>query len=173
MSADARRIDLALAANRSALSLALNLLPPRLDTQTARVQLLAIGLQESGLKDRVQIVAGGGKGPARGLLQFELGGGVRGVLTHPASAKMAAEVCVTRRVPAMTASVVWGELSRDDVLAFALGRLLLLTDPHPLPALGDIDEAWNCYVRTWRPGKPHRDRWTDNYAAALASVKAT
>lgn len=162
-------VDLARSANAGALSQALALLPPKLDTTLARAMLLAIGLQESGLTQRVQRVSGGGKGPARGLLQFERGG-VVGVLSHPASRDLALQVCTARRLPAVSSSVVWEKLETDDVLAFALGRLLLLTDSRPLPALGDDQAAWDCYVRNWRPGKPHRDRWNTNYPAALSAL---
>jgi hypothetical protein len=156
--------------NAGALSAALALMPPRADTREARVLLLAIGLQESGLIQRVQVVAGGGEGPARGLLQFERGGGVRGVLSHPASRDLALQICIARRLPAVSTSVVWDELATDDVLAFAFGRLLLTTDPKALPQLGDEQGAWACYQRNWRPGKPHPERWPANYAAALAAV---
>ena len=163
-------IDLARSANAGALTEALRLLPPQLDTTLARAMLLAIGLQESGLTARVQRVAGGGKGPARGLLQFERGGGVVGVLNHPASRDLALQVCTARKLPAVSSSVVWEWLETDDVLAFAFGRLLLLTDPKPLPALGRDQDAWECYLRNWRPGKPHRDRWNTNYPAALSAL---
>ena len=55
--------------------------------------LLAIGLQESRLTHRRQI-----GGPARGLWQFERGGGVAGVLRHAASRDHALSVCDARRV---------------------------------------------------------------------------
>ncbi len=32
--------------------------------------------------------------------------------------------------------------------------------------------AWNLYMRTWRPGKPHRSTWPALYAEALAEVTA-
>ncbi len=150
------------------LSEAMALLPAALDTKKARALLMAICLQESGLTARAQIVAGGGKGPARGLAQFELGGGVRGVMTHPASRELAAKVCQDRRIGGATSSVVWAELERDDVLALAFARLLLLTDPRPLPELGDQAGAWSYYVRNWRPGKPHPNRWPANYQAAAS-----
>lgn len=156
--------------NAGALSQALALLPPRSDTREARVLLLAIGLQESGLAARVQKVAGGGPGPARGLLQFERGGGVVGVLSHPASRDLALQVCTARRLASTLSSVVWDDLASDDVLAFAFGRLLLMTDPKRLPALGDQQGAWDCYSRNWKPGKPHPDSWPANYSAALAAV---
>lgn len=158
------------AANASALNPALALLPPKLDSREARLLVLAICLQESGLTARAQRVAGGGKGPARGLAQFELTG-VRGVMTHPASRELVAKVCTDRRIGGATSSVVWAELENDDVLAMALARLLLLTDPRPLPPEGDEEGAWAYYLRNWRPGKPHRDRWGPNYQAALAFVR--
>lgn len=164
------RTELARGFDAGALTQALALLPARADTAEARALLLAIGLQESGLTERVQRVAGGGAGPARGLLQFERGGGVVGVLSHPASRDLALQVCTARRLPSVLSSVVWDELASDDVLAFAFGRLLLMTDPRKLPALGDEHGAWACYLRNWRPGKAHPDRWPDNYAAALAAV---
>ena len=67
----------------AAIGPALALMQPRFYTPNAVHLLLAIGLQESGLCERCQIIDGGGKGPARGLWQFERGGGVVGVLTHP------------------------------------------------------------------------------------------
>lgn len=156
---------------------ALQLLPPRMDTPAARIQLLAICGQESNLRDRVQVVAGGVAGPARGLAQFELGsqqrgGGVWGVVLHPASRDLLRGLCATRGV-AFDARAIWGRLQRDDVLALGLARLLLWTDPRPLPAVGDQAAAWDCYVRNWRPGKPHPDRWPRNYARALAAVMGT
>jgi len=163
-------VDLARGFNDGALNQALALLPPRLDLREARVLLLAIGLQESGLTARVQRVAGGGKGPARGLLQFERGGGVVGVMNHPATRDMALQVCVARRVPSTLSSVVWEDLETDDVLAFAFGRLLLLTDKQRLPAVGDVQGGWAYYERCWRPGKPHPDRWPANYAAAMEAA---
>src|SRR5690606_35371438 len=78
---------------------ALDLLPARMGSIEARVMLLSIALQESGLAHRWQVVdlaRPQAKGPARGLLQFERGGGVRGVLTHPASRDYAADVCLAR-----------------------------------------------------------------------------
>jgi len=62
-------------------------LSPPLQGAGAEVMLLAIGLQESRLIHRKQI-----QGPARGLWQFERAG-VQGVLTHPASRALAADLC--------------------------------------------------------------------------------
>jgi hypothetical protein len=52
----------------STLQQAFNLLPAFMDTPEAEVMLIAIGLQESGLIERRQIVAGQPIGPAKGLM---------------------------------------------------------------------------------------------------------
>lgn len=154
---------------------ALRLLPGVLDKPEARVLLLAIGLQESRFKHRYQIVDGGGFGPARGYWQFERGskltrGGVWGVYLHRASSEPLRLLCRARDCQ-FDPAVIWSQLAQDDVLAAGVARLLLLTDPHPLPALGDVEGAWKCYaLRTWRPGKPHRKTWNEFYARALEEV---
>lgn len=146
---------------------ALDLLPAKMGSIEARIMLLSIALQESGLTHRRQI-----KGPARGLLQFERGGGVKGVLTHPASQDYAADVCLARGVVAAPQQV-YDALDQDDVLAVALGRLLLWTDPRALPAVGDALGGWNLYQRVWRPGKPHPDKWLGHYRTACAALGAS
>jgi hypothetical protein len=148
---------------------ALALLPKSMDVLPARVLILAIGFQESQLLDRVQRVNGGGKGPARGLWQNECNGGVRGVLQHPVTSKLAGVVCLNRRVEPV-ASVVWAEMEYDDILAAAFARLILYADPSPLPDVGKVDSAWLYYLRTWRPGKPHPGRWAENYRLAVQAL---
>lgn len=134
--------------------------------------LLAIGLQESLLIHRYQIVSGGGKGPARGLWQFEKGGGVKGVLTHRSSSKTASIFAAYYSV-STDASVVWAALETSDKLACAFARLLLLTDPKTLPEADFLaqQEAWAYYLRNWRPGKPHPDAWKGNWQLAVKAVK--
>lgn len=151
---------------RTAINPALALLPAKMDTPAARVILLAIGLQESRFVHRQQI-----GGPARGFWQFEQGGGVRGVLKHPSSEALARQVCEARGVES-AAQAVYTQLENDDVLAAAFARLLLWTDPKPLPSIGDADAAWALYLRTWRPGKPHPQTWPDLYRQAAAQVRA-
>ena len=150
----------------TAIDQGLALLPAAMDSEPARVMLLAIGLQESGLNTRVQIVDGGGEGPARGLWQFERGGGCAGVLRHTASRYWMHSVCAARGVKP-TPAALWAALAGDDVLAAAAARLLLFTDPKRLPELGDDAGAWALYLRVWRPGKPHAGRWPANYSQAL------
>lgn len=149
--------------DESAVGPGLKLLPVGMDTPQARIMLLAIGLQESGLTQRVQM----GDGPARGLWQFERGGGVRGVLEHPDTINLAAWACRARKV-APTAQAVWAALETDDVLAAAFARLLMWTDPHKMP--NDAAGGWSLYLRTWRPGKPRPDTWPAFYARSCAWV---
>lgn len=137
------------------------------DSPEARVQMLAIGLQESRFEYRRQM----NNGPAMGFWQFERGGGVRGVLRHPTSKVRAESLCKTRGVPPDEMEV-WKALQHDDVLAAGFARLLLLTDPKKLPDLGNAQAAWDTYIRNWRPGKPHPQTWPALYAKALQYVEA-
>lgn len=146
---------------------AARLLPGVAFTPEAKVMLLAIGLQESRFEHRRQI-----KGPARGFWQFEAGGGTAGVLRHPATSARASQL-VSARLERPSTAAVNEALASDDVLACAFARLLLFTDPRPLPALGNPQAAWDYYVRNWRPGKPHRDTWDALYAKALATIRNT
>lgn len=151
-----------------------HLLPGKFDSQLARVQVLAIALQESGLRTRRQ-----DGGPARSLWQFEQGGGIRGVLEHPSSRQYARAVCGLQAVAPVTSDVFAAFLS-DDLLACAFARLLLWTDAAPLPALGNDQVAFEYYRRNWRPGAFDRGteaqraelvaKWKVNYATALDAV---
>lgn len=151
---------------------ALSLLPEKMDSKEARVMLVAIGLQESRFQHRRQLVGNPPRpvGPAKSYWQAERGGGmVHGVRTHPATKAIAASLYKARGV-APTNQAIWDAIENDDVLAAALARLLLWTDPHKLPAVGDVDAAWDLYIRTWRPGKPHRHTWDEMYTKALATL---
>jgi hypothetical protein len=151
---------------RLAIEPAYLLLPARLESTEATVMLLAIGLQESRFEHRRQI-----GGPARSFWQGEKGGGmVHGVLRHSATKKHALSVCDARGVQPVD-EAVYVAIEHDDVLAAALARMLLFTDALPLPVLGDAAGAWECYLRTWRPGKPHRHTWDALYAQALESAQ--
>lgn len=153
-----------------AIDTALQLLPARMDSAKARVMLYAIGLQESRFEHRRQVVDGGGKGPATGFWQFERAGGVKGVIQHPSSRYWAHDLCETQRVQCDPHSV-WAALERDDVLAAGFARLLLFTDPLPLPAIDDVNGAWKLYARTWRPGKPHPEFWAANHLRAAKALE--
>jgi len=140
------------------------LLPGIPFTPASQVMLLAIGLQESRFQHRKQI-----NGPARGFWQFEPGGGTRGVLYHPRTKRLAEDVA-SIRVDTTNIRPVNDALAQDDVLACAFARLLLWTDPSPLPKLWETESAWSCYLRNWRPGKPHRHTWDSLYHQAIETV---
>lgn len=144
-----------------AINPAMALLPPKMTSDKATVMLLAIGLQESRLTHRKQI-----GGPAKSLLQFESGGGVKGVMTHSASSAAAQSLCQALAVPFDRASI-FQAMEFNDVLAFGLGRLLLYTDPKALPEIGDAQAAWDLYQRVWRPGRPHPETWAAFYDIAI------
>lgn len=131
----------------------------------AEAMLIAIGLQESRFVHRDQVVAGkapGQVGPATGFWQFERNGGVAGVMQHVRSGPIA-------RAAADAAGVAWDKdaiwraftTPAGDDLAASFARLLLFTDPAPLPAaaVSAEEDAWGYYLRNWRPGKPHRATW--------------
>lgn len=156
--------------NDAAITPALALLPLRMDTQAARVMLLAIGLQESRFTHRQQI-----GGPARGFWQFEKGtrasrGGVWGVFLHAASKGHLAALCKARSVTC-DPDAIYAALEYDDVLAAGVARLLLWTDPKALPPVGETEAGWALYLRTWRPGRPHPHTWPALYAQAMAALE--
>lgn len=150
----------------------LAMLPMKMNSQPAQVFMVAVKLQESGL----EMIRQQDGGPAHGLWQFEQGGGVKGVLTHPASCGFAVQVCTERGVEA-SQPAVYAALLQDDILAAAFARLLMWTDPFPLPT--DSDGALALYLRLWRPGAYSRDpdgirqRWAQNYAMAINLVGAS
>ncbi|MEN4918273.1 hypothetical protein ABE485_06340 [Achromobacter spanius] len=155
-----------------AISPALALLPASMDTPEARIMLLAIGLQESRFEHRRQLVGNPPRpaGPAKSFWQAEQGGGmVHGVRLHVATSAAAAHLYQARGVPARDVAI-WDAIENDHVLAAGLARLLLWSDPGRLPAVGDEQGAWNLYLRTWRPGKPHAQTWPTLYARAAAEV---
>ena len=135
-----------------------------IDSQAARLLLTAIAIQESGLRTRVQ----DDNGPGHGLWQFEPEG-VADVMKHPVSGPVVDwwlhPAGVTEsRTPGMVYDLLG--VAPDDI-ACVLARALLLTDPKPLPDIGDEEGAWLYYQRNWRPGKPDRARWTESYHAAM------
>lgn len=167
---------------------AMAMLPAGMDSLKARAMLLAIGLQESRFEHRRQLVGSPPRplGPARGFWQFELGtaasrGGVRGVFLHEASNTLLKKMATQRGVVTSPTNI-WQEIERDDVLAASVARLLLWTDPKPLPDVEDEAGAWQLYLRTWRPGAWDRGnaqqraelraKWARNHAMARAALDA-
>lgn len=160
---------------------ALDLLPKKMDSDPARVMMLAICGQEAAFKHRWQVLNDPNKkGPARGLWQFESGGGVKGVLTHAASRDEARAACTVRNINPDDRNAVWLGLETSDVLAAIFARLLLWTDPKSIPAVGDEDGAFQLYLRTWRPGAHARGddktkadlrrKWAGYYERAMVAA---
>lgn len=140
-------------------------LPERMDSAGARVMMIAMALQESMLAYRRQM----GNGPAKGLWQNERGGGVLGSLSHPASKHHMQRLCEEFEV-SFDSTSVWNRLETDDVFAAIQSRLLLWTDAQALPPIHDQNAAWRLYMRVWRPGKPHPDKWPENHARAVRAL---
>lgn len=138
---------------------ALTRLPDKMTSQPAIIMLLAIGLQESRFLHREQI-----GGPARSYWQFERGGLV-GLFTHPATREHAVSVCRALGFDA-SAWATYDNLLESDALGCCMARLLLWSDPAPLPAADDPGRAWSLYLRTWRPGKPRPESWPECHRQA-------
>lgn len=138
-------------------------------SDAARRIMLAIALQESGpmLDARYQNSPSNTPGPARGFWQFEQGGGVAGVLAHPASGAIVNRCCVDHAIVPQAAAV-WRALEGHDKIAVVFARMLLFTDPRALATTQQ--EAWDYYVRNWRPGKPHPENWPNNWRIASDTV---
>lgn len=140
---------------------ALEMLGDKYTGLQAEIMLLAIGYQESSFLYRKQI-----KGPARGFWQFEIAG-IAGVMSHPATRKQAERIAQKRKVN-FKALAIHTALEHDDILAACYARLLLYTDPRPLPYTED--DAWDYYIRNWRPGKPHKHRWPKSWKFAVQNA---
>jgi hypothetical protein len=137
-------------------------------SREARCMLLAIGTQESGFAERDQSDPAT-EGPALGFWQFER--------IAVADFFVRGDVRLRAAVEALRADLpqrfdaTWRAIGQGaDHLACVLARDMLWRVPQPLPTIGDIDAAWFYYTRAWRPGMPHRVRWNDSYAQALARL---
>lgn len=134
-------------------------------TAAAERVLIAYAGQEGGWRWRRQVLADGTGGPASGRWQFERGGGVRGVMTHTAS-RAVAQAEVAKRGIVWDDHAVWRALEHDDGLACVFARLLLWTDPQPVP--DNEAAAWAAYAeRLWRPGA-----WSRGDAQQRADLRA-
>ena len=144
---------------------ALLLLQPRMTSDRAIAMMLAIQAQEDPDQRRRQWP----EGPARGLWQFERDGGVAGVLRHTLTRDHAMTVCHGLG-NAGTVAGVYHQLEHDDILAACFARLLLWTIPQGLPGRDEPEEGWAQYIKAWRPGKPHKRTWAQNFKRAWEVV---
>lgn len=136
---------------REVIDPALRVLPYGMATPAAKCMLIAIAIQESDLADRRQGTEDR-PGPARGLSQFERIG-VAGVLQHAVTDDLAAMVCRHHGLP-VNATAVHKAMEFNDELGFQFARLNLWTDRErlPPPTVSNEDEAFDLYLRVWRPG---------------------
>lgn len=144
--------------------------------ERAGPMLLVIAQQESELKYRDQLDESGQPrqiGPATGFWQFEKNGGTAGVLQHPASRAIAQKMCERFNVSWQNPYGPWEFFAlggaEGDTLACVFARLLLLTDPAPLPSAtrenGEV--AFQYYLRNWRPGA-----WTNGGVERRAGLRS-
>lgn len=138
------------------------------DSFEARRFLLAIALQESGLKHRRQVVGGAESGPAASYWQFEKGGGCRGVLTHKSTAQRMRQICANYNIEP-TEQALWEAMRYQDIVAAAAARLLIYTLPTSLPTTAE--QGWQQYIAAWRPGKPHPHTWAGHWNTATEAAK--
>jgi hypothetical protein len=145
-----------------AIPAAYSLLPDEMQSAEATAIVLAIGLQESKFQYRHQV-----GGPALGFWQFEAGGGVRGVLQHRMTRPIIASVLRSLQYdPGIDEKHAHALLEHNDTLAASFARLLLWTSPQRLYGPNETELAWDLYMETWRPGKPHHATWESNYKEA-------
>ena len=143
---------------------ALALLPAKMDTPEARAMLVAIALQESNLQYRKQI-----GGPALGFFMWELpqvGLVLRHEVIGPMALKVLADLAYSVGAPPF--ENIHAAMQHNDVLQCAFSRLLLWPDAAPLPQRGDVQGSLATYLRVWRPGKPHPEKWPASWAQAWA-----
>lgn len=142
----------------------------------ASVLTMACAGQESSWRNRRQIGIGQYHPQtvgARSYWQFEStwGGPVALNDVMQKTPRQLFAICAYLEVPVDELSL-YEAIAWNDTLACAMARLLLWTDPKPLPAIGDKDGSWAYYQRNWRPGAPHPQAWPANYDAAVAAVGA-
>lgn len=158
-------VDLVL---RHILPAAYAVLPPAMNSPSASAFLISVGLQESQFLQRRQR----GGGPAKGFWQFERGGGVKGVMTHPKTkGPLMTALTDLRYASTLNQSAELHRiLEHNDVVACVFARLLLWSVPGRLPTRHESDMAWEQYVDGWRPGKPHPETWAAYFIEAWHRV---
>lgn len=130
----------------------------------AKLLLIAIGIQESGLTARRQF----GHGPARSWWQIEELTALDTIQRwRPLKAYL---TYLEIPIPIHTATLFGYVLQYSEYAACGIARGILALDPSPLPTVGDLSGAWETYRRCWRPGKPRLEKWDSSYQLALEAV---
>ena len=141
---------------------AMSLLPEKMNSPEAKALLTAICLQESGFKHRRQV-----GGPAIGLWQWEMPQ-VGLILRHPVVGPLARNVLAALLYEPGNPphERIHAAMEHNDILQCAFSRLLLWPDAAPLPQRGDVQGSLATYLRVWKPGRPHPEKWPTNWAQA-------
>lgn len=126
--------------------------------------LLAIAGVESAWSQRTQQPVA----YAHSFWQWERGG-VLGLMRDDETSKQVAVLCGMAGVPFQSTGI-WNYMAKPEADNFsaAMSRLLLWTDPSPLPKT--MDDGFDYYVRNWRPGKPYEPRWAAVWSQAVAAI---
>jgi hypothetical protein len=118
--------------------------------------LLAIAIQESDLKHRLQRPSG----RAKSWWQIERFTAIDSCTRCKPVAKLCAEIGM--------------EYEHSDLAACAIAAGILRITPGKLPVVGmaaeEVERAWNYYFKAWRPGKPRPERWPSAYETAMQTV---
>jgi hypothetical protein len=138
--------------------------PFKASTQS-RALLLAIAGQESGWANRAQVPTD----YAHSWWMFEREG-VEGVMDHPSSGATLRAFCAEQAI-GFDPDIIWAAITWHDGLAYALARLLLWTDPQPLPTVGNVENSWLLYTKLWRPGRPRPTVWATIYEEATDATQ--
>ena len=134
---------------------------PGLTNPEAELLMVAIAIQESGIRYRRQI-----NGPARSFWQIEPPTYHDTLLRYTPLQVFADNIDLGMSTP-IDASYA---LRYNDALGCACARGILRLNPKPLPAIGDEAEAWKYYLENWHPGKPRPDEWALSYWKAYDSA---
>lgn len=140
---------------------ALALLPDKMRSREAERMVLCIALQESRFQHRRQI-----GGPARGFWQFEREGVLR-LMHHQATKEHLRAAVLALAYDAGMASddiSLHAAIEHNDVLACVLARLNIWWLPQPLPTTEA--EAWEQYLKSWRPGRARPETWAECWRLA-------
>jgi hypothetical protein len=155
------------------------------DTDATALGLVAVALQESGLEHRRQLVKCPDGvltpvGPARGFFQFESAGVHQAGLNGPSCCRDMIYSLDPCALPIKGGGKLRGEwkplhLALEQPCNDRVACLLAAALPRSLglkwPKVGDETACWMVYFRAWRPGMPHRERWTRSYARARDAVE--
>ena len=157
---------------KTAIIPSLSLLDPKLDAPAARAMLIAIALQESGLKARRQMLEArdhwweSKPGKGHGFWQFERDGATRGVMVRHAAASAIVLPVLAELLYPPDPYAVHEAIIHNDVLACVLARALLYSVPASLPGQDEPGNGWEQYLSVWRPGRPKPDTWEAHYRTA-------